>query len=58
MLQGFLVRRFPKRGIQVELVRRCGAFRGCVPGTMVTLDENDLAEVESTLAIKNGDVEV
>ncbi|KAF1838166.1 hypothetical protein BDW02DRAFT_605452 [Decorospora gaudefroyi] len=45
LMKGFLVRRKPRRGIEVELVRRCGAWRGRVTGDMIVLDEEDLDDI-------------
>jgi hypothetical protein len=42
MIKGFLVRRDPDHGIQVELVRRWGVWRGRVAGVLVTVEEDDL----------------
>ena len=53
MMKSFLVRRHPERGIQVELVRRWGCWRGRVRGTMVELNEQDMAEVKARIEIES-----
>ncbi|KAH6864841.1 hypothetical protein BKA58DRAFT_431451 [Alternaria rosae] len=53
MMKSFLVRRNPERGIQVELVRRWGCWRGRVRGTLLELDDVDLAEVKTRIEMKS-----
>jgi hypothetical protein len=53
MMKGFLVQRNLKRGIQVDLVRRWGAWRGRVRGDLVTLTDTDMAEVKTRIGVKN-----
>ncbi|KAG9190353.1 beta-glucosidase [Alternaria panax] len=52
MMKGFLVERNLKRGIQVELVRRWGAWRGRVGGALVTLNNTDMAQVRMRIGFK------
>jgi hypothetical protein len=46
IIKGFLMRRYPSKGVQVEIVRRCSAWQGRVAGVLVALQEQDLWEVE------------
>ena len=52
MMKSFLVQRNPERGIQVELVRRWGCWRGRVRGTLVELDDKDMAKVKARIEMK------
>ncbi|KAI4674515.1 uncharacterized protein J4E88_008251 [Alternaria novae-zelandiae] len=53
MMKSFLVQRKPERGIQVELVRRWGCWRGRVRGTLVELNDKDMAEVKARTEMKS-----
>ena len=52
MMTSFLVQRNLKFGIQVELVRRWGCWRGRVGGVLVALDDKDMAEVKTRIEMK------
>ena len=53
MMKSFLVQRNPERGIQVELVRRWGCWRGRARETLVELKDVDLAEVKTRIEMKS-----
>lgn len=53
MMMGFLVRRNLERGIQVELARRWGAWRGRAGGVLVTLNNTDMAHVVTRIGFRN-----
>jgi hypothetical protein len=52
MMKSFLVQRSPKRGIQVELVRRWGCWNGRVRGDLIVLEGKDMAEVKARIKMK------
>ena len=52
MMTSFLVQRNLKPGIQVELVRRWGCWKGRVDGVLVALDDKDMAEVKTRIEMK------